>query len=76
MALAKYGSRLGRVPGVRSVYVGFDCGLKGEHYHIIAHHPAIVVELDGTQPRAEVREAVFQEAPSLGVQPLVFVDAK
>jgi len=73
--LSQYTGRISAVPGVKDAYVGFDCGIKGEHYHIMAHHPAIVVELDGSQPRGDVRTEIFQAVPALAVQPLVFVES-
>lgn len=67
------GRSIRRIPGVREVYVGFDCGQKGEHYHIRPHQPAVVVVADGSAGLSSIRQEVFQAEPSLALEPIVFV---
>ncbi|MBI5200942.1 MAG: hypothetical protein HY925_05095 [Elusimicrobia bacterium] len=71
--LLRYGKSLRRERGVKDAYVGFDCGVQGEHNHIVAHHPAIVVETDGTVGVKAVRVSVLQTQPGLALEPIVFV---
>ncbi|MBI4424128.1 MAG: hypothetical protein HY554_10400 [Elusimicrobia bacterium] len=66
---------LANIPGVRNVYSGFDCGSKDEHYHVLPHRPALVIELDGAVAPAAVRQAVFQELPELALEPVAFLAA-
>jgi len=44
--LQQHSSKIMSVWGVNGVGIGVDCPFKGDHKHIVAHRPAIVVYLD------------------------------
>ncbi len=71
--LLRFGKSIRRERGVKDAYVGFDCGVLGDHQHIMAHHPAIVVETDGSIGVKSVRVSVLQTQPALALEPIVFV---
>ena len=71
--LLRYGKSIRRERGVKDAYVGFDCGVLGDHQHVVAHHPAIVVETDGSIGVKAVRVSILQTLPSLALEPIVFV---
>lgn len=71
--LLRHGKAIRRERGVKGAYVSFDCGELGDHQHITAHHPAIVVETDGTIGVKAVRVSVLKTQPALALEPIVFV---
>ncbi len=68
----RYGSRIEKRPGVRSVELGFDCGAKDQHVHIAPHHEAIVITLDPAMPSAQVRAGLYGDMPALALAPIRF----
>ncbi|MBI5622385.1 MAG: hypothetical protein HY924_01265 [Elusimicrobia bacterium] len=63
-------NRMLAVPGVAAAGLGWDCLAKGEHLHVLPHHPAIVVETARHAVPASVRSALLGALPELRDAPL------
>ncbi len=61
----RFGDRLAGVAGVSGVGLGWDCAVRGEHQHVVAHRPALTLHLAPGADRAAVREQLLKAVPEL-----------
>ncbi len=67
--LDAHAAALVAVPGVESLGLGFDCGMRGEHQHVLPHRHVIVLTLSaGAQPAA-VERSLTRKVPEFSEVP-------
>ncbi|MBI5209044.1 MAG: hypothetical protein HY927_03630 [Elusimicrobia bacterium] len=59
------GDAIASVEGVVGVGLGWDCGVPGDHRHILPHKPAVVITLKPGADRSAVHARLLFKVPSL-----------